>query len=91
MAINYNALPEHMRDGMRRYIENGIMPGEFLAAVLCNDLIGALQNADDTNIDALPIYGRWLHNEAPVSCYGSAKAVATWMDRGGLRNLIAAE
>jgi large subunit ribosomal protein L9 len=36
-----------MIGGLRRYIENGIGPGDFLWAVLTNDLRGAIERADE--------------------------------------------
>lgn len=84
MTINYDSLPPHMQDGMRLYIENGIEPGSFLTAVLSNDLMKALGKADDVNLYALPAYGRFLYNNAPCGCYGSPKAVETWIKHGGL-------
>lgn len=42
MEIDYSILPEHMRDAMRRYIENGEPVGDFLNAILRNDLMDAL-------------------------------------------------
>ena len=69
--FNYELLPEHMRDGMKRYIERGIEGGSFMTAVLCNDLMGALGKADEINRDRLWDYGNFLYNEAPSSCHGS--------------------
>lgn len=37
--INYSILPEHMREGTRRYIEHGNRPGDFLYLVLSNDFV----------------------------------------------------
>lgn len=85
--IDYSRLPHHMQDGMRRYIESGIQPGQFLTAVLSNDLFGALKRADDTNINALPDYGRFLYNNAPCGCYGSAQHVRDWISHGGMNGL----
>lgn len=82
--IDYSGLPEHMRDGMRLYIERGVPPGSFLTAVLSNDLMGALGKADDTNLHALPAYGRFLYNEAPSPCFGSPEHVRDWCEAGGL-------
>lgn len=88
--INYNRLPDHMQDAMRLYVERGIQPGSFLTAVLSNDLMGALGRADDINLDALPAYGRFLYNDAPCGCYGSADHVRDWIKGGGLAGLEAA-
>lgn len=77
---NYNILPEHMQGGMKRYIEDGIPPGGFLYAVLCNDLMGAVRKADDINQHRLIDYARFLYNEAPSNCYGSPQKVEAWID-----------
>lgn len=89
--VNYTSLPEYMRDGMQLYIEEGILPGSFLKAVLSNDLMGALGKADETNLAALPAYGRFLYNEAPCGCYGSPAVVASWCNSGGLNGIAAAD
>lgn len=75
MNRDYSVLPEHMREGMQRYIEHGIVPGSFLRSVLENDLMGALKNADDINLHRLPDYGRFLYNDMPTAIFGSPKKV----------------
>ena len=75
---NYAKLPEGIQDGMQRYIENGIPAGHFLSNVLCNDLHGAVSYADSTNIKLLPDIVKWLYNEAPLGCWGSAETVNGW-------------
>lgn len=86
---DYSTLPEHMRDGARRYIENGVKPGAFLTAVLCNDLwTASLQAGDDvTSFRPLALF---LSNEAPADCWGSITKVAAWIARGGLAGKDAA-
>lgn len=37
-AIATSEMPMHLRDGLVRYFNDGILPGSFLQAVLCNDL-----------------------------------------------------
>jgi hypothetical protein len=91
MPIDYTRLPYHMRDGMQLYIEEGIVPGSFLRAVLSNDLMGALGKADDINQAILPVYGRFLYNDAPCGCYGSPETVAAWCNSGGLNGIAAAD
>lgn len=83
MTINYEQLPEHIRGGMRRYIESGIEPGSFLTAVLCNDLMGALGKADEINRERLWDICAFLYNEAPSACFGSVEAFQSWVQRGG--------
>jgi len=78
-------VPDHMIDGVVRYIVRGHAPGRFLTAVLCNDLMGALRRADDTNRDRLWSYGNFLHNYAPSDCFGSPAKFKAWVESGGVK------
>jgi len=86
-TIDYSRLPEHMQDGMRRYIENGIPPGSFQRAVLSNDLMEAFRRADDVNSHAMRNYAVFLESEAPGGCFGSPQHVNDWIDHRGLAGL----
>jgi len=46
-TLRYEHLPEGLRGGMNRYIEHRVPPGNFLTAVLSNDLRRACERADD--------------------------------------------
>lgn len=81
---NLTVLPGHMRDGMKLWIERGVLPGSFLTAVLSNDLMTALGKADDVNRHCLYDYGIYLYNYAPSRCYGSPEKIAAWAAAGGL-------
>ena len=83
-GIDYSRLPVHIRDGMQRYIEQGIEPGSFLTAVLCNDLMGAVGKADEVNLPKLWQICSFLYNDAPSPSFGSVEAFRAWIDRGGL-------
>ena len=74
-----NLLPERMRGGMRRYIENGAPPGHFLTAVLSNDLAEACSRADPINRQRLGDYSGWLYSYAPPGCHGSHEKVRAWL------------
>jgi len=91
MPINYDMLPEHMRGGMQRYIERGILPGSFLTAVLENNLVLAALRADSTNRHRLLDFAEFLYSEAPSICWGSRASVDRWVERGGLQGLQEAE
>lgn len=77
-------LPAHMRGGILRYIEQGIPPGSFLTAVLCNDLKEAFGRADDENTAAMREWVFYLYNYAPTGCWGSPDKFSAWIERGGL-------
>jgi hypothetical protein len=78
-TIDYSMLPEHMRDGMRRYVEHGIRPGDFQYLVLCNDFVHALGHADAINTARIVDYAKFLYLELPMDCWGSEEKVRTWI------------
>ncbi len=76
----YTSVPEGLRGGLLRYIVHGIRPGDFLTAVLSNDLAEACARADDLNRHRLFDICFWLYNHAPSPCWKSPKNVAAWLE-----------
>ncbi len=76
--LNWGRIPHYMREGMIRYLLDGIPPGDFMAMVINNDLMGAIVHADQNNAKLLWDYGNFLSNYAPVGSFGYPEAV---MDR----------
>lgn len=70
---------KQMVDEIRGYIDNKTPPGEFLTAVICNDLKGAIWHADAINLANLPAFVGYFYNEAPAGCWGSSKIMKRWM------------
>lgn len=79
-----------MLEGLNAYIETGRPTGGFLRAVLTNDLMMAVDRADDGNRRNLPAYVGYLYNEAPMACYGSPEKIKEWMEAGGLEGMAKA-
>ena len=79
MTINYDMLPDHMREPMRAYIEAGRPVGPFLAAILALDFVSMARHADDINQGYLFDYAAFLRNEAPADCWGSREMVTAWI------------
>ena len=77
--IDYDKLPKSLRGGIKRYIESGIRPGSFLTAVIQNDLTESFARADENNIRRMFDIVKWLYNEAPRNCWGSRKAMESWV------------
>lgn len=64
---------------VQRYVQHGISPGGFLTAVICNDLVGALNRADDdnrANLIAVVGYFMW---EVPAPAWGSKEKMQEWI------------
>jgi hypothetical protein len=73
-----SGIPDHLRDGLLRYFADGILPGSFLQAVLCNDLQQAIRRAAPGAILAIPELLTFLTAHAPAGSWGSREAVLAW-------------
>jgi len=72
-------IKEDMKAALDRYSELGVPTGDFLRALLSNDLMEAHGRADDQNrrdIDQLCMY---VYNEMPSLCHGSYDLVDAWL------------
>ena len=83
-------IPEHMHGGILRYVLYGIPAGDFLHAVVGNDLFAALGKADDLNRARIYDYCLFFHNYAPSSCFGSHVKRDAWIAAGGVMGKQAA-
>jgi len=72
-------IPEHMHGPVRDYIEHGAPPGNFLEAILENNLTEAVGRADTENMRNIPALVAYLYNEAPAPCWGSPENVGAWL------------
>jgi hypothetical protein len=77
-------IPQHCREGLRRYVEHGVPTGHFLEALLSNDLRETYARADDENGRHVRDYVMWLYNEAPCGCWGSPEKYRDWLAQGGM-------
>ena len=74
-------VPEHTQDTLRRYVEDGLYPGSFVTAVLCNDLFGAISRADSMNASALKDICLFVYNRMPADSWGSAEKMRAWVEK----------
>jgi hypothetical protein len=72
------AVPEHLRDGLARYLLDRILPGSFLQAVLCADLSEAARRGDPSSLVGLGGLMAFLDHYAPDGSWGSRAAVLAW-------------
>lgn len=73
-------IPNHMIEGLQRYIRNRIHPGDFLSAVINNNLRRAAERADDINARIITAYVAYLYNHAPSNSWGYAGALDKWIN-----------
>ena len=81
-ALYTSGIPEYMHGGIIRYYEKHIEPGDFLTAVIDNDLKEACGRADDTNRHHLFDYMMWFYNHAPGGTWGRQGATHDWLMKG---------
>ncbi len=77
--LTVSGVPAHMHEGYLRYLLNGIRPGDFLCAVLENNLRDALLRADPGNRPTLIYHVRFLLHHGPAACWGSPEHVTAWI------------
>ena len=78
-GLNYEMLPNHMVLGVKGYIEDGTPPGDFLTAVICNDLTEAFARADETNIARMFDIVSFFYSEAPLACWKTKEKMDFWI------------
>ena len=72
-------IPERLHDGLTNYLEHHVPCGDFLTAILENDLREACGRADDENMWLIPVIVAYLYNEAPSTSWGSLGKVRDWL------------
>lgn len=83
MALDFtgfDAIPEHTRGALERYVEHRIPTGSFLYAVLVGDLYTAVERADSANQRALVDIAQFIWRKLPSNIYGSAENVENHLD-----------
>ena len=84
-SIDYSGLPTALQHGARQYIEGHHLPGDFLTAVIENNLTEAMGRADEGNRARLFEIVSWFYNEAPASCWGSPERMREWLSKAEVR------
>jgi hypothetical protein len=81
MDFEESGIPDRIWPGLTYWVKFGIWPGDFLSAVIVNDLRGAVGRADAQNIRLLHNYIRALYNDVPHHCWGSPEIASAWHNR----------
>jgi hypothetical protein len=64
---------------MKRYVDEKVPPGDFLTAVIQNNLMEAIGRADEEALLHLRDIVAWFYNEAPSTCWGSPEKMKEWL------------
>lgn len=80
--MNYNPVKPDTIEDILRYVNDKVPPGDFLQAVLENNLKESFQRADEDNIRSMFEIVQFIYNEIPASCWGSPEKVKKWLEKG---------
>lgn len=72
-------VPPYMWDAVEGYFIHRYSPGNFMTALLSNDLMEAMGRADDTNAANMRRWCQFLYNYAPAGSYGSPERFSAWL------------
>ena len=70
-----------MLESIKRYVDDHEPRGDFLRAVISNNLRDAVWHADDENLRNLPAFVAYCHNVAPSACWGSPEKYNAWIGK----------
>ena len=79
---DYKTIPRRTLTALYEYIRLRKSPGEFLLAVLRNDLVGAVSYADKQSAKALVPLVIFVYSRVPIICYGNREKVQAWLKGG---------
>ena len=72
-------IPELTKRCIDEYVELGVPPGDFVRAVLENNLLGAFGTADSYNTYFMRDIVAYVYNCIPSGCHGSREIVNQWL------------
>jgi hypothetical protein len=76
-------LPEDVLDTFKLFVFKRLRPGQFLMAVLSNDLQKAVGHADDNSMKSLRRIVQFVYFDLPSDCWGSPEKVRAWLSGAG--------
>lgn len=71
-----------MIEALIRYAVYRVPLGDFLTAVVSNDMMEACGRADENNARNLPAFCAYLYNEMPAGSFRSEEAYIAWLGGG---------
>jgi hypothetical protein len=78
---SYGSVPARILDILDAYAEEGRQTGDFVGAVLENNLFEAVGHADCESMAALKMIVTYVHCQMPQGCWGSPEKVKTWREK----------
>ena len=77
--VKWDTIPNPaMRSGLELYLTRGLLPGDFLQALLSNSLTDTFARADETNGALIREWAKWIYWEFPSTAWGSKEIMLAW-------------
>ena len=77
-------MKDNTKQDLLNYKEHGIPMGDFLYAVLTNDLLSAFMCADEQNAMDMREIALFVYENLPAISHGTPQRVKNWMRQGGM-------
>ena len=69
-----------MLASIRRYVEQGIRPCDFLTAIICDEPLSVIATLGDTdNLKNLMAFVSYFYNEVPTRAWHSRENMEAWI------------
>ncbi len=79
-------IPQRVLKSINQYVWYGRPTGDFVYAVLCNNLQEAVARADASSLATLKDICTYVYNAVPSVCHGSPEAVKAHIEKGRILN-----
>lgn len=76
-------LPDHMEESITGYVFEGRPVGNFLQALLKNNLQMTFAYADEQNRKRIHQWVQFIYNDVPADCWGDDERIKNWIEIGG--------
>ena len=76
-------IPPLVKKAIDNHVLHGHACGNFVTAVLENNLSQAIGYADENSLASIKDIVSYCYNQIPGPCWGSKKAVKEWREKGG--------
>jgi hypothetical protein len=77
-------MKQSTRESLERYRDYGVPTGDFLNAVLTNDLVEAFGRADEQNALDMHEIVKYIYNHMPSGCWRTKEKITAWIEHKGL-------
>ncbi len=88
---SYPGVPQRLFEGIKSFACDGLMPGDFLTAVLCNDLFEAFGRADPESAASMPAIAMLIYNELPSNIWRTRERMLEWCKECDARRQVDAD